>query len=124
MPNRPRRRMIESMAQLHMTEAELARDLHAVLERVCQGAEVVVEEGHRRVALIKPVEGPGRPTVKALQVGSRRLTARRRESPTANSPVPERLRSPRRLRAQSIRGGWEFSQRGATGEAAWNRSTR
>jgi hypothetical protein len=33
--------MIESMAQLHMTEAELARDLHAVLERVRQGAEVV-----------------------------------------------------------------------------------
>jgi hypothetical protein len=40
------------MAQLHMTEAGLARDLHAVLERVRHGAEVVVEEGHRRVALI------------------------------------------------------------------------
>jgi len=25
--------MIEGMAQLHMTEAELARDLHAVLEK-------------------------------------------------------------------------------------------
>jgi hypothetical protein len=50
--------MIESMAQLRMTEAELARDLHAVLER--EGAEVIVEESHRRVALIKPVEGPGR----------------------------------------------------------------
>jgi hypothetical protein len=38
-----RRRMIEDMAQVHMTEAELARDLHAVLEQVRQGAEIIVE---------------------------------------------------------------------------------
>ena len=52
--------MIEVMAQVHMTEAEAARDFHAVLERVREGAEVVIEEGHRRIALIKGVEGPGR----------------------------------------------------------------
>jgi antitoxin (DNA-binding transcriptional repressor) of toxin-antitoxin stability system len=48
------------MTQIHMTEAEAARDFHAVLERVRDGVEVVIEEGHRRIALIKPVEGPGR----------------------------------------------------------------
>ena len=53
--------MIEDMAVLHMTEAELARDLHAALEKVRQGAEIVVEEGYRTVAVIKPVQGPGRP---------------------------------------------------------------
>lgn len=44
---------------LHMTEAEVARDLHAVLERVRQGAEIVVEQGSQPVALIKapPVKG-------------------------------------------------------------------
>jgi antitoxin (DNA-binding transcriptional repressor) of toxin-antitoxin stability system len=52
--------MIEVMAQVHMTEAEAARDFHAVLERVRAGAEVVIDEGHRRIALIKGVEGPGR----------------------------------------------------------------
>ena len=52
--------MIEGMAVLHMTEAEAARDFHAVLARVREGAEVVIEEGHRRIALIKPVESPGR----------------------------------------------------------------
>ncbi len=52
--------MIEDTAQIHMREAELARDLHAVLEKVRQGAEVIIEEGYRRVAVIKPVEGPGR----------------------------------------------------------------
>ena len=53
--------MVEDMAALHITEAELARDLHAVLEKVRQGAEIIVEEGDRVVAVIKPVEGPGRP---------------------------------------------------------------
>ena len=52
--------MIEGLAQVHMTEAELARDLHAVLEKVRQGAEVIIEDGYRSVAVIKPVEGPGR----------------------------------------------------------------
>ena len=49
------------MAQIHMTEAELARDLHAVLERVREGVEVVIEQDHRPVALIKTPPGPGRP---------------------------------------------------------------
>ena len=47
------RRMIEDMAQVHMTEAELARDLHAVLEQVQKGAEVVVEHDSQPVAVIK-----------------------------------------------------------------------
>lgn len=36
-----------------ITEPELARDLHAVLEKVRQGSEVIVErEDHRPVAII------------------------------------------------------------------------
>jgi antitoxin (DNA-binding transcriptional repressor) of toxin-antitoxin stability system len=53
--------MIEGMAVLHISEAELARDLSAVLEKVRQGAEVVIEQGYQRVAIISPVRGPGRP---------------------------------------------------------------
>src|SRR5260370_26175240 len=52
--------MIEGMAQVRMTEAELARDLHAVLERVRQGVEVVIEQDHRPVAVIRTPTGPGR----------------------------------------------------------------
>ncbi len=52
--------MMENMAQVHMTEAELARDLHAVLEKVRQGAEVVIEQDHRPVAVIKTPPQPGR----------------------------------------------------------------
>jgi antitoxin (DNA-binding transcriptional repressor) of toxin-antitoxin stability system len=49
------------MAQVHMTEAELARDLHAVLEKVRQGTEVVVERDSKPVAVIKAPQFRGRP---------------------------------------------------------------
>ncbi len=52
--------MIVGMAALHISEAELARDLHAVLEQVRLGGEVVIEQDHRPVAIIKPAEQPGR----------------------------------------------------------------
>lgn len=53
--------MIEDMAQVHMSEAELARDLHAVLEKVRQGAEVIVERDATPLAVIKAPEFRGRP---------------------------------------------------------------
>jgi antitoxin (DNA-binding transcriptional repressor) of toxin-antitoxin stability system len=45
------------MATLRITEAELARDVHAVLAKVREGVEVIVEQDHRPVAAIKQ---PGR----------------------------------------------------------------
>lgn len=53
--------MIEGMAQVHMSEAEVVKDIQAVLDKVRQGAEVVIEQGDRTVAIIKPVKSPGRP---------------------------------------------------------------
>jgi antitoxin (DNA-binding transcriptional repressor) of toxin-antitoxin stability system len=44
-----------------MTEAEVTKDIAAVLEKVRQGTEVVIEEGYRTVAIISPVKAPGRP---------------------------------------------------------------
>ena len=44
-----------------MTEAEVTKDIAAVLEKVRQGTEIVIEEGYRAVAVISPVKGPGRP---------------------------------------------------------------
>jgi antitoxin (DNA-binding transcriptional repressor) of toxin-antitoxin stability system len=52
--------MIESMAQVYMTEAEVARDLHEVLAKVQQGVEVVVEQDHRPVAVIRSPLPKGR----------------------------------------------------------------
>jgi len=39
---------------VRMTEAEVARDLHDVLEKVQRGIEVVIEQDHRPVAVIMP----------------------------------------------------------------------
>ncbi|MSV34937.1 MAG: hypothetical protein EXQ47_04980 [Bryobacterales bacterium] len=46
--------MMELMATVHMSEAEVARDLHAVLAKVQQGVEVVIEQDQRPVAVLKP----------------------------------------------------------------------
>jgi antitoxin (DNA-binding transcriptional repressor) of toxin-antitoxin stability system len=51
--------MIEVMATVRITEAELARDIHAVLAKVQEGVEVIVEQDHRPVAVIKTPRGPG-----------------------------------------------------------------
>jgi antitoxin (DNA-binding transcriptional repressor) of toxin-antitoxin stability system len=53
--------MIESMAVLHMSEAEVVNDITGVLEKVRQGSEIVVEQDHRPIAIIKPSQPAGRP---------------------------------------------------------------
>jgi antitoxin (DNA-binding transcriptional repressor) of toxin-antitoxin stability system len=45
--------MIEGMATVRITEAEIARDLHSVLAKVQEGVEVIVEQDDRPVAIIK-----------------------------------------------------------------------
>jgi antitoxin (DNA-binding transcriptional repressor) of toxin-antitoxin stability system len=44
------------MATTHISEVELAQDLHGVLEQVKRGGEVVVEQDHQPVAIIKPAD--------------------------------------------------------------------
>jgi antitoxin (DNA-binding transcriptional repressor) of toxin-antitoxin stability system len=41
------------MAVLHISEAELARDLPAVLDRVQSGTEIVIERNARPVAVLR-----------------------------------------------------------------------
>jgi len=52
--------MIESMATVRITEAEFERDIHGVLAKVQQGTEVVVEQDHRAVAVIRSPIPKGR----------------------------------------------------------------
>jgi antitoxin (DNA-binding transcriptional repressor) of toxin-antitoxin stability system len=68
-------RMIEDMAQLHMSEAELARDLHAVLEKVRQGIEVVVEHDSQPVAVLRATDPPRRRVSEVLALMPRHSTA-------------------------------------------------
>jgi len=48
------------MAIVHMSEAELVKNITEVLRQVRQGSEIVVEQGNRPVAVIKPSRPAGR----------------------------------------------------------------
>ena len=48
--------MIESMAQVHMSEAELARDIASAVDRVRRGTEIVIERDAQPVAVLRSPE--------------------------------------------------------------------
>jgi antitoxin (DNA-binding transcriptional repressor) of toxin-antitoxin stability system len=61
------------MMTVRITEAELARDVRAVLEKVQQGSEVIIEqEDHRPVAVISSPHRSGRPITDILREAKQR----------------------------------------------------
>jgi antitoxin (DNA-binding transcriptional repressor) of toxin-antitoxin stability system len=44
------------MAVVHISEADLARDVHGVLDRVESGAEVIVERNAKPIAILRAAE--------------------------------------------------------------------
>lgn len=48
------------MSALHLTEAQVMRDLATVLEKVRQGVEIIIEKDNQPVAVIKPPRPPRR----------------------------------------------------------------
>lgn len=71
---------------IHMSEAEVARDLHAVLAKVQQGVEIVIEQNHRPVAVIKAsaaAGGPGRKLSESIAM------AKAYEEKLGYAPVPD-----------------------------------
>lgn len=75
--------MIEDMATYRITEAELARDLHDVLAKVQEGVEVIVEQDHRPVAVIRTPQGPGRKLSECVAL------AKAYEEKLGYAPVPD-----------------------------------
>lgn len=75
--------MIEEMATVRITETELARDIHAVLTKVSEGVEVIVERDHRPVAVIKTPQGPGRKISECIAL------AKAYEERLGYAPVPD-----------------------------------
>jgi prevent-host-death family protein len=45
---------------VHITEAELVNNIADVMRQVRQGSEIVIEQGNRPVAVIKPAKPAGR----------------------------------------------------------------
>ena len=75
--------MIEEIATVRITEAELARDIHAVLAKVQEGIEVIVEQDDRPVAVIKTPLGPGRKISECIAL------AKAYEEKLGYAPVPD-----------------------------------
>jgi antitoxin (DNA-binding transcriptional repressor) of toxin-antitoxin stability system len=75
--------MMMDMGTLRITEAELARDVHAVLSKVQEGVEVIVEQDHRPVAVIKPPKRSGRPISECIAL------AKAYEEKLGYAPVPD-----------------------------------
>ena len=48
--------MMKGMAVLHITEAELVRDIASVLDQVQSGAEIVIERNAKPVAVLRAAE--------------------------------------------------------------------
>jgi antitoxin (DNA-binding transcriptional repressor) of toxin-antitoxin stability system len=80
---RQKNAMIEDMATVRITDAELARDIHAVLAQVREGVEVIVEQDHRPVAVIKTPQGPGRKISECIAL------AKAYEEKLGYAPVPD-----------------------------------
>ena len=55
-----RSRYDQDMSVVHLTEAEVIRDIAAVLAKVRQGSEIVIEQGNRPMAVIRPSKPAGR----------------------------------------------------------------
>jgi len=66
--------MIMDMGTLRITEAELARDVRAVLAKVQTGVEVIVEQDHRTVAVIRTPLSQGRLLSESIAMAEARGT--------------------------------------------------
>jgi antitoxin (DNA-binding transcriptional repressor) of toxin-antitoxin stability system len=75
--------MIQDMSTVRITESELARDVHGVLEKVQQGVEVIIEQNHRPVAVIKTPATPGRKISECIAL------AKAYEDKLGYRPVPD-----------------------------------
>ncbi len=69
---------------LHLTEAEFARDIHAILARVRdEGLQVIVEHSSRPVAIIRRPEAPGRKLSECIAI------AKAYEGHLGYAPLPD-----------------------------------
>jgi hypothetical protein len=76
--------MIEGMATVRITEAELARDVRAVLEKIERGSEVIIErEDHRPLAVVKQPQPVGRKISECIAL------AKAYEEKLGYAPVPD-----------------------------------
>lgn len=76
--------MIGGMATVRITEAELAREVRAMLEEVERGTEIIIErEDHRHVAVLKQPDLVGRKISECIAI------AKAYEEKFGFAPIPD-----------------------------------
>ena len=60
------------MAVIHVSEADAARDFAKLLARVRDGAEVVIENGDRPTAILRPADPPRRTISESIALAEAR----------------------------------------------------
>ncbi len=73
--------IIWSMATIHISEAEAARDLPGLLARVRAGAEIVIENGSYPAAILRAAAPPRRSISECIEL------AKKHEEETGEAPV-------------------------------------
>jgi len=68
---------------VRITEADLVRDIHSVLAKVQEGVEVIVEQDHHPVVIIKPPQAPGRKISECIAL------AKAYEEKLGYAPIPD-----------------------------------
>jgi len=90
------------MAVLHITEADLIRDAHAILERVRAGAEIIIDEEHRPLAIIKSAAFQGRSIDECIA-----LVQTHGSHTTLDDAFPQDLEEIVASHRESLRSSWD-----------------
>ena len=75
--------MIQDLSTVRITESELARDVHGYWKRSNKAVEVIVEQNHRPVAVIRLPKKAGRPISECI------AAAKAYEEKLGYRPVPD-----------------------------------
>lgn len=63
------------MAAIHMSEAEVAQNFSAVLAKVKQGIEIIIEQNHQPIAVVRPAQIKGRLLSECIAMAKARSTS-------------------------------------------------
>ena len=92
---------------LRITEAELARDVRAVLEQIERGAEVIIErEDHRLLAVMKAPQPAGRSIADCIAL-AKAHEANLGYAPTPDEDFARDVRNGIEERSEPIRNIWD-----------------
>jgi hypothetical protein len=89
-----------------ITEAELARDVHAAIEKVEEGCEVVIErEGHEAVAVMRRPDPVGRRLSECIAL-AKAYEARLRYAPAPDADFAADVQAGIDARREPVRNVW------------------